>query len=506
MYLNIQRETGNYASIHYDLIMRPYGTLLMSELATDFLDSTRLLFGLQQGNDIAQSLSGCLEPEAIAHRVTEGLVQKFGCAFARIWIVEPDFKMLRLVASSGMYTRLDGSFARVPMGAFKVGKIAQHCIPFLSNHLAEETWVKDRDWAIAHNIRGFAGYPLTAAGKVVGVLAVFSQQAMEPEFLEILQGLCTTVTVALETALQHQQEKQLWQVSSPSSAAAPLSEQLATLLHNTRLVLLGTERPLTTSLTCLFLRSAEILSQLPCVYCRLNYGTEQISLEAMVSTGDQQPEDQIANFSELVLTASCLGGDLQIHTSDNQGMVQVLLNVPYPNCRLGSRLRIACRSSILQLAFTHLASLAGLTVCLSDDRSIPVITDDLTHVQATNSPILWINAAEQAAPKQAKAKLELSISPEQLQDAIATVIRGEEWGIEPQPQKLSDREQEIMALLVQGLRDRDIANRLIISESTVKFHMNNVLAKLKVRTRYQAIYQAILNGWVAQSLPPYPNQ
>lgn len=42
--------------------------------------------------------------------------------------------------------------------------------------------------------------------------------------------------------------------------------------------------------------------------------------------------------------------------------------------------------------------------------------------------------------------------------------------------------------------DRDIADRLIISESTVKFHMNNVLKKLKAQTRYQPIHQAIING------------
>jgi DNA-binding CsgD family transcriptional regulator len=45
-----------------------------------------------------------------------------------------------------------------------------------------------------------------------------------------------------------------------------------------------------------------------------------------------------------------------------------------------------------------------------------------------------------------------------------------------------------------ALRDRDIADRLIISESTVKFHMNNVLKKLKAQTRYQAIHHAIVNG------------
>ncbi len=41
-----------------------------------------------------------------------------------------------------------------------------------------------------------------------------------------------------------------------------------------------------------------------------------------------------------------------------------------------------------------------------------------------------------------------------------------------------------------------IGDRLIISESTVKFHMNNVLKKLKAQTRYQALHQAIVNGWI----------
>ena len=54
----------------------------------------------------------------------------------------------------------------------------------------------------------------------------------------------------------------------------------------------------------------------------------------------------------------------------------------------------------------------------------------------------------------------------------------------------------MMTLLAQGLRDRDIANHLVISESTVKFHINNILTKLKARTRYQALHRVIVNGWI----------
>lgn len=68
------------------------------------------------------------------------------------------------------------------MEAYKVGKIAQNRVPFLSNQLAGEPWVKDRDWAIANQIQGFAGYPLLAGDRLVGVLAAFSHNPIAPEF------------------------------------------------------------------------------------------------------------------------------------------------------------------------------------------------------------------------------------------------------------------------------------------------------------------------------------
>jgi GAF domain-containing protein len=129
----------------------------MPDPLTKLLDPTKILFELQQGNEIAQGFSGCLEPEEIAGQVTDGLVEKFDCAFARIWLLEPDQTALKLVASSGMYTHTNGSFARVPMGAYKVGKIAQNRVSFLSNNLSQEAWVGNREWAITNNIRGFAG-------------------------------------------------------------------------------------------------------------------------------------------------------------------------------------------------------------------------------------------------------------------------------------------------------------------------------------------------------------
>jgi DNA-binding NarL/FixJ family response regulator len=53
--------------------------------------------------------------------------------------------------------------------------------------------------------------------------------------------------------------------------------------------------------------------------------------------------------------------------------------------------------------------------------------------------------------------------------------------------ELRDREREVLELMIAGLRNRDIAARLFISERTVKFHVSNILAKLHVGSRTEAI-------------------
>ena len=61
---------------------------------------------------------------------------------------------------------------------------------------------------------------------------------------------------------------------------------------------------------------------------------------------------------------------------------------------------------------------------------------------------------------------------------------------------LTDREREILALMVEGLANNEIADRLVVSQSTVKFHVSNVLSKLGVASRTEAVALALKNHLV----------
>jgi two-component system NarL family response regulator len=52
--------------------------------------------------------------------------------------------------------------------------------------------------------------------------------------------------------------------------------------------------------------------------------------------------------------------------------------------------------------------------------------------------------------------------------------------------ELSPREREVLALLAEGLRNREIAERLVVSETTVKTHVRHILEKLRLRNRSEA--------------------
>lgn len=159
--------------------------------------------------------------ETVLQQIVDGLVAQPGIALARLWLKGagdicvkcplrlecPDqTECLHLRASAGKpaksaaedWSRLEGDFRRFPLSVRKIGKIGATGEPLLLTNLhAESAWIARPKWAESEGIQSFAGQPLIFRGAVLGVLAVFSRQALAPQEFAWLRMFADHAAVAL---------------------------------------------------------------------------------------------------------------------------------------------------------------------------------------------------------------------------------------------------------------------------------------------------------------------
>jgi two-component system NarL family response regulator len=83
-----------------------------------------------------------------------------------------------------------------------------------------------------------------------------------------------------------------------------------------------------------------------------------------------------------------------------------------------------------------------------------------------------------------------SMASKLLSEFATMVKRADEKQATPQP-RLTDREMEVLKLVAKGRNNRDIAKELFISENTVKNHIRNILEKLHLHSRMEAVVYAV---------------
>ena len=101
----------------------------------------------------------------------------------------------------------------------------------------------------------------------------------------------------------------------------------------------------------------------------------------------------------------------------------------------------------------------------------------------------------------ADAFIEKTSNPNQIIQALKSLlVPDDEQAVEassaPVPTKLSKRQKQLILMLDQGLSNRDIADKLSISEHTVKVHFWRLFRRLGVNSRTQALHFARTNGWL----------
>ncbi|MCP1144197.1 response regulator [Lysinibacillus endophyticus] len=134
------------------------------------------------------------------------------------------------------------------------------------------------------------------------------------------------------------------------------------------------------------------------------------------------------------------------------------------------------------------AKIMMVTSFLDDDKVYPALeAGAISYILKTS------NAKQIAEAIRKTMKGETVLEPEVTTKMISKMRSGTATALHDQ---LTDRESEILLLIAQGKTNQEIADELFIALKTVKTHVSNILAKLEVQDRTQAVVYAFQNGLV----------
>ena len=129
----------------------------------------------------------------------EALVTHLDAAFARIWTIdETDPTLLVLRASAGLYTHRDGAHGRIPLGQWKIGRIALERRPYLTNNVIGDPGIHDQEWARREGMVAFVGYPLLVGDRMLGVMAFFARHRLDETTRSALNAVTNALAVGID--------------------------------------------------------------------------------------------------------------------------------------------------------------------------------------------------------------------------------------------------------------------------------------------------------------------
>jgi PAS domain S-box-containing protein len=149
-------------------------------------------------SEISLALVQSVSLPEILQSCCEAVVKYLDAAFARVWTFDGAENILRLQASAGLYTHLNGEHSRIPVGKYKIGQIAADRRPHLTNEVVGDPQVSNQEWAKREKMTAFAGYPLIIENRLVGVIGMFSRNVLSRTAVDALASVANVLALGIE--------------------------------------------------------------------------------------------------------------------------------------------------------------------------------------------------------------------------------------------------------------------------------------------------------------------
>ncbi len=156
------------------------------------------------GADVGMALTTGETVRESLQRCCEAVQVHLGAAVTRIWTLNAATNVLELQASAGSRPEIAGPSARLPVGTFAVGLVAEQRRPHVSNDPQNDPLVGDPAWLGHAAIRSYAGHPLLVGGELVGVMAMFAREPLSDVALAALAAVADAVAVRVRGKLAEQ--------------------------------------------------------------------------------------------------------------------------------------------------------------------------------------------------------------------------------------------------------------------------------------------------------------
>ncbi len=127
----------------------------------------------------------------------EAIVNHVDALFVRVWTLDNAKTTLILRASAGLYTNVNGSYSRLPVGKSMIGLIAKERKAYITNNATEDSRIDDLEWAKREGIAAFAGFPLISEGELAGALGLFARKPLSDETIDALSSLTDMMALGM---------------------------------------------------------------------------------------------------------------------------------------------------------------------------------------------------------------------------------------------------------------------------------------------------------------------